>query len=135
MSCQEDNIRRMNYYNHNQKLSKYKNRYRFLMECSTLEATYVFYYSSARVIFQGICSCMMPMADIHNKNKIGTCQNIMNKTNKNYLQAIIHNHACYCCIHYLHTRSKYLIIIILCKYSKCAYMYALLVPYYQYHLR
>ena len=54
----------------------------------------------------------------------------MNKTNKNYLQAIIHNHACYCCIHHLHTRSKYLIIIILCKYSKCAYMYALLlVPF------
>ena len=39
-----------------------------LMECSTLEATYVLYYSSAGVIFQGICSSMMPMADIHNRN-------------------------------------------------------------------
>ena len=47
-------------------------RYHF-MEWSTLEATYVFNYSSAGVLFQGICSCMMPMADIHNENKIGTC--------------------------------------------------------------
>ena len=43
----------------------------------------------------------------------------MNKTNKNYLQAILYHHACYCCIHHLHTMSKYLMIVILCKYSKC----------------
>ena len=95
MSYNEHIIKRMNYYKHNQNMSKYKNenclyhiqfsaivhmdsqynvliRYHF-MEWSTLEATYVFNYSSAGVLFQGICSCMMPMADIHNKNKIGTC--------------------------------------------------------------
>ena len=72
--------------NHNQNMSKYKNKHRlaiyieekFLNSISSYgmfysEATYVFNYSSTGVLFQGICSCMMPMADIHNENEIGTC--------------------------------------------------------------
>ena len=79
MSYNEHIIKRMNYINHNQNMSKYKNKHRLIeekfgiryhpIEFSTLEATYVFNYSSTGVLFQGICSCMMPMADIHNKIK------------------------------------------------------------------
>ena len=80
MSYNEHIIKRMNYINHNQNMGKYKTKHclyhiqfsaivriarkyilnrKFgirchLMECSTLEATYVFYHSSTGVLFHCI---------------------------------------------------------------------------------